>query len=103
MGFKYGIDFDADAIIKNIDRITDRIFKLLPSREEGEDWEAPLQNLILEVTGMKCLWIDQPKLFSLLCKLEALQTLTEDEDFLIFRKLIFECLDILSQIKKELT
>ena len=103
MGFKYRIDFDADAIIKNIDRITDRIFKLLPSREEGEDWEAPLQNLILEVTGMKCLWIDQPKLFSLLCKLEALQTLTEDEDFLIFRKLIFECLGILSQIKKELT
>lgn len=103
MDFKYGINFDADAIIKNIDRITDRIFKLLPSREEGEDWEAPLQNLILEVTGMKCLWIDQPKLFSLLCKLDALQTLTEDEDFLIFRKLIFECLGILSQIKKELT
>ena len=103
MGFKYDIDFDAEAIIKNIDRITDRIFKLLPSREEGGDWEAPLQNLVLEITGMKCLWIDQPRLFSLLCKLEALQTLTEDSDFLIFRKLIFECLGILSQIKKELT
>lgn len=100
--FKYDVEFEKEAVIKNLNRITDRIFKLLPSREEGGDWETPLQNLILEIVGMKRLWIDQPKLFSLLCKLEALQTLAEDGDFLIFRKMIFECLGILSQIKKEL-
>lgn len=99
---KYGIEFDNDAIIKNIDRITNQIFKLLPSREEGGDWETPLQNLILEITGMKSLWFDQVNLFSLLCRLEALLTLTEEDDFLAFRKLIFECLSLLNQIKKDL-
>ena len=99
---KYGIEFDNDAIIKNIDRITNQIFKLLPSREEGGDWETPLQNLILEITGMKSLWFDQVNLFSLLCRLEALLTLTEENDFLAFRKLIFECLSLLNQIKKDL-
>ena len=100
MVLKYDIEFDNDAVKKNLDRITNQIFKLLPSREEGGDWETPLQNLIYEVIGIKALWIDQPDLFSLLCRLEALLTLTEENDFLVFRKLIFECLGLLSQIKK---
>jgi hypothetical protein len=99
MVLKYNLEIDNDAIKKNIDRITNQIFKLLPSREEGGDWETPLQNLILEITGMKILWVDQPNLFSLLCRLEALSTLTEEDDFLAFRKLIFECLRLMNQIK----
>ena len=102
MVFKYDIEFDKDAVIKNINRITDRIFKLLPSREEGGDWETPLKNLILEIIGMDQLWVDQTNLFSLLCKLEALQTLTEENDFFTFRKLIFECLSLITQIKNEI-
>lgn len=100
MVFKYGLEFDKEAVENNIDRITNQIFKLLPSREEGEDWESPLQNLILEITGMKALWIDQVKLFSLLCRLEALLSLTDEDDFFAFRKLIFECLRIMNEIKK---
>jgi hypothetical protein len=100
MTFKYDLEFDKEAVINNIDRITNQIFKLLPSREEGEDWVTPLQNLILEITGMKALWIDQTRLFSLLCRLEALLSLTEEEDFLAFRKLIFECLRTLNEVKK---
>lgn len=102
MVFKYDVRFDEKAIIKNIDRITNQIFKLLPSREESGDWEAALQNIILEIVGMKILWIDQPRLFSLLCRLEALETLTDENEFFAFRKLIFECLSILNEIKKEL-
>ena len=100
MVLKYDIEFDNDAVKKNLDRITNQIFKLLPSREEGGDWETPLQNLIYEIIGIKALWIDQPDLFSLLCRLEALQVLTEEDDFLAFRKLIFECLGICNTIKK---
>lgn len=102
MVFKYDVRFDEKAIIKNIDRITNQIFKLLPSREENGDWETALQNIVLEIVGMKILWIDQPRLFSLLCRLEALGTLTDENEFLVFRKLIFECLSILNEIKKEL-
>ena len=100
MDFKYGLYFEKEAILSNIDRLTNQIFKLLPNREEGEDWVTPLQILILEITGMKALWVDQVKLFSLLCRLEALLSLTEEDDFLAFRKLIFECLRIMNDIKK---
>lgn len=100
MVIKYDIDIAADAIKENIGRITNQIFKLLPSREEGGDWETPLHNLILEVAGMNRLLVDQTLLFSLLCKMEALLTLTGEDDFLAFRKLIFECLGLMNSLKE---
>lgn len=99
MVLKYNINIDENAVKENIDRIINQIFKLLPSREEGGDWQTPLQNLILEVGGMNSLLSDHTILFSLLCKMEALTILTEDEDYLAFRKLIFECLGLLKQLK----
>lgn len=99
MVLKYDIEIAEDAIIENIDRIINQIFKLLPFREEGGDWETPLHNLILEVGGMNKLLNDQTILFSLLCKMEALTLLTKEEDYLSFRKLIFECLGLLKQLK----
>lgn len=99
MVLKYNIEIDNDAIIENIDRIINQVFKLLPSREEGGDWETPLHNLILEVGGMNRLLCDQTILFSLLCKMEGLTVLTSTEDYFAFRKLIFECLGLLKQLK----
>ena len=102
MIIKYGIEISTEAITKDIDRITNQIFKLLPSREEGGEWEAPLNNLILELGGMSELLKDQQlNLFILLCKLETLYQLKEEEDFFQFRRIIFECLSLLNQIKKE--
>ena len=97
---KYNIEFDDETVKKNLDRMTNQIFKLLPSREEGGDWQTPLQNLIWEIVGMKALLNDQIELFPLLCKLEALVSLTDEEDFFVFRKLIFECLSLLNSIKR---
>lgn len=99
MVLKYNIEIDNNAIIENIDRIINQIFKLLPLREEGGDWESPLHNLILEVGGMNRLFCDQTILFSLLCKMESLTVLTEEEDYFAFRKMIFECLGLLKQLK----
>lgn len=100
MILKYDVEIQDEAIIRNIDRITNQIFKLLPNREEGGEWKASLQNLIIEITGMNELLFDHTSLFSLLCKLEALLLLTEEDDFPIFRKIIFECLGLMNSLKK---
>ena len=100
MVIKYNVDIQQEAIIKNIDRVTNQIFKLLPLREEGGDWQTPLNNLILEMTGMAELLKDHTDLFSLLCKMESLLSLTEEDDFLSYRKIIFECLGLMNGIKK---
>lgn len=99
MVIKYNVEIHNEAILKNTERITNQIFKLLPSREEGGDWQTPLNNLTLEVAGMANLLEDHVNLFSLLCKMESLSTLTKEEDFLNFRKIIFECLGLMNDIK----
>lgn len=101
MIIKYGTDFDVEAIRANIKRLLNQIFKLLPSREEGSDWRLPLSSIIEELAGMdSLLMVQQDKFFSLLCRLEGLLSLTEEKDFAIYRKTIFECLNILEQINK---
>lgn len=100
MILKYDTEIQDEAIIKNINRITNQIFKLLPNREEGGDWKTPLQNLIVEIAGMDKMFIDHIDLFPLLCKLEALLTLDQEDDFFLFRKTIFECLGLMNELKK---
>ena len=100
MNIKYDTEIDNEAIEKNINRITNQIFKLLPNREEGNDWKTPLSNLIVEISGMSILLNDHTDLFQLMCKLEALKTLTKEDDFPMFRKIIFECLGLLNAVKK---
>lgn len=100
MVIKYNVNIDDEVVLQSLDRITNQIFKLLPLREEGSDWETPLNNLIVEVVGMDRLLEKQFYFFSLLCKMEALLTLTEENDFMQFRKVIFECLGLVNSIKK---
>lgn len=102
MLIKYNIEIDNLAIEKNIKRLINQLYKLLPNREEGIDWEKPLSTVIEELTGMNNLFFDQQDIFfCLLCKLEGLFTLTKEEDFFLFRRTIFECLNLLSELKKE--
>jgi hypothetical protein len=100
MVIKYNARIDNEAIVTNIERLTNQIFKLLPNREEGGDWKTPLQNLIIEIAGMDKLLLDHVNLFSLLCKLEALLDLDQEDDFFQFRKIIFECLGLMNGLKK---
>lgn len=102
METKYGIELDNQAIIINLKRITNQIYKLLPSREEGADWEKPLSTLLEEISGMNRVLVSQHEiLFPLLCKLEGLFILTQTEDFFLFRRTIFECLSLINDLVKQ--
>ena len=101
MIIKYNIDISESAIQSNLKRIINQVHKLLPMREEGSDWQKPLETLMEELKGMSKLLIGQQEIFfSLLCKLEGLFTLTQEEDFLQYRRTIFECLGLLNLLNK---
>lgn len=101
MDIKYNLTVEKEAVVKNIERLTNLIFKLLPLREEGGDWQTPLQNLIIEINGMSRILIDhQPILFSIVCRLEGLMELEGEDNFLLFRKTIFETLSALGKVKQ---
>lgn len=98
---KYNGKIDEKAILNNLKRITNQVYKLLPSREEGLDWRTPLTTILEELSGMYELFITkQDTLFLLLCKLEGLFLLQDDEDFFSYRRTIFECLYLIDTLSK---
>lgn len=52
MLLKYNIEIDNKIIRKRLQNLINQIYKLLPSREEGLDWEKPLETIIEEIAGM---------------------------------------------------
>lgn len=101
MIIKYNIDIDDSAIENSFKRFINQTYKLLPMREEGTDWTKPLNTLMEELSGIQRLFVgQQPLFFSLLSKLEGLFTLTEKEDFMNYRRTIFECLSLLSSLEE---
>jgi hypothetical protein len=98
---KNGIEIEEVAVHDNLKRIINQVYKLLPMREEGSNWEKPLDTLLEELKGMDRLLIGQHRtLFSLLCKMEGLFELTEQDDFERYRCTIFECLSLLNTIDR---
>lgn len=96
---KYNLEVNQQTFDLNLKRNINLIYKLLPMREEGSDWMKPLETIIEELVGMNRLLVDlQPTLFPIICKLEGLFSLTSEEDMLLFRRIIFECLSLLSKI-----
>ena len=90
-----------DAIIENLKKLINQVYKLLPNREEDIDWKTPLSTIIEELSGMDKLLLNfHDILFPLLCKLKGLYDLVEEEDFFLYRRTIFECLNLLSSLKE---
>ena len=101
MRIKYNANINNSAIEDNLHRLVNQVYKLLPNREEGIDWMKPLTTILEELTGMDRLLVDQHTLlFPLLCKLEGLFTFTEEDDFLEYRRTIFECLGLMNELIK---
>ena len=97
------IEIKDKAVMDNLKRLTNQIYKLLPNREEGLDWQSPLTTIIIEFSGMNKLFQNNHTvLFMLLCKLEGLLDLTKEEDFYLYRKTIFECLGLIQVLKENL-
>lgn len=92
---KYEIEFSQETIQKTIRRLTNQLWKLIPMRENDEDWYKQLQTVTLEIAGLNELFIS-PIFLQLLSKLEGLQI--KEVNFELYRKTIFECINILQEL-----
>lgn len=101
MLLKYDCEINNAAIAENLKRLLNQIYKLLPSREEGNDWNKPLETIVEELSGMSRLFTDHHKiLFSLISKLEGLFLLTKEDDFALYRRVIFDSLGLVGELIK---
>ena len=101
MILKYQLDIEQEAVTANLKRLTNQVYKLLPLREEGGDWARPLESIMEELAGMDRLFLGrQIILYKLMCKLEGLFILEEEDDFMTYRGVIFECLGLLGDLQR---
>ena len=92
---KYNIKIREEDCNKNVQRLTNQLWKLIPMREHEEDWGKQLETVILEIVGLDEIFIG-PSFIQLLSKLEGLRK--EDINFEFYRKTIFECISLLRGI-----
>lgn len=95
---KYLFDFPNEVIEKNITRLTNQMWKLIPMYENNEDWKKQLNTVIIEIAGLNEIFILEPQFLQLLSKLEGISII--EMNFSLYRKTVFECINLLQEIKK---
>lgn len=97
---KYGINFPSTVREQDLQRLINQLWKLIPMRENDEDWSGHLTVLIEEISGLVEIYKDRVEGLVLLSKLEGL---TSDvcEDFMVYRKTVFRCIDLLAQLIRD--
>lgn len=93
---KYNFDFPSNVIEMDVKRLTNQVWKLIPMREHAEDWQKQLDTVIIEIAGLNEIFIERPQFLQILSKLEGLK-LEADIDFFVYRKTVFEVLNLLQE------
>lgn len=68
-------------------------------RENEEDWQKQLDTVTLEVVGLNEIFLSFPQFLQLLSKLEGLRKM-EDLEFDLYRKTVFESINLLQEINR---
>ena len=87
--------FSDTTIHKDLQRLINQIWKLLPMRENNEDWQKQLGTVLNELYGLAAMLGDRLDLLILLSKLEGLP---KTEDFMTYRVAVFSAISILTEL-----
>ena len=93
---KYGYEFSVEEINKEIIRLTNQLWKLIPMRENNEDWNRQLETVIIDIAGKEEIFLHNSHFLQLLSKLEGLRIM--EVDFSLYRKTVFECINLINEL-----
>ena len=89
---KYNFEFELEDIKVNVRRLTNQLWKLIPMRENNEDWQKQLNTVIIEIAGLNEIF-KGPQFLQVLSKLEGLRVV--DINFDIYRRTVFESISLI--------
>ena len=91
---KYDFEFSIEIVEKEVKRLTNQLWKLIPMLENNEDWKKQLETVLIEIVGLNEVFNNKFYLLQLISKLEGLR-LVDDIQFNIYRKTVFEAISLL--------
>ena len=99
METKYQFEFPSEVIDRQITRLTNQLWKLIPMRENEENWEKQLNIVKIEIAGLNRIFLQTPQFLQILAKLEGISEI-ENMEFSDYRRTVFEVISLLQQLKK---
>ena len=67
--------------------------------EHEEDWQKQLDTVIIEIAGLNEIFLLEPQFLQILSTLEGLKVI-EGLEFQMYRKTIFEVINLLQEFKR---
>ena len=103
METKYdNLSINKEAIFDDLKRLVNQVWKLLPMRENNENWKKHLEGVILEFIGLQEIFVeDELDFLIVISKLEGIKN--SEIDFFQYRSEIFSIIHILGDKKNGLT
>ena len=95
---KYNYDIADTVVVTNVNRLTNQLWKLIPMRENEEDWQGHLETLVVEISGLNEVFQINNDFLKLISKLEGLRI--AETSFHIYRKTVFETISLLRGLSK---
>lgn len=95
----YDLKFDTELVRTDLRRLINQIWKLLPMRENEENWQKQLNIVLNELHGLHQLFGDQLDFLILLSKLEGLK---QTENFMTYRLAVFSSISLLTELANNL-
>lgn len=91
--------FSKNIIRTDVQRLVNQIWKLLPMKENDENWEVQLSSVLVELYGLHRVFGDQLNFLILITKLEGLKDV---DNFTIYRATVFSAISLLTLLAKDL-
>ena len=83
METKYNFSFTPDTFNADMRRLINQVWKLIPMKENEEDWQLHLNIILEEIAGLHELFASQINYF------------------MLYRKTVFRCIDLLGKLTHE--
>ena len=90
-----GFSFPDTIVGKDLHRLVNQIWKLLPMRENEENWQKQLNSVLNELYGLHYIFGDQLDFLILLSKLEGLK---DSDDFMTYRMVVFSAISLFTEL-----
>ena len=94
---KYNFLIDQKITVADVNRLTNQVWKIIPMKENNENWQEQLDNVIIEIAGLNEIFNSYISYLVLLSKLEGLKS-QEEVEFDAFRRTIFKCISLLREL-----
>lgn len=95
----HNYEISNELIKKDLRRLINQIWKLLPMRENNEDWQRQLESVLNELHGLHNIFGGQLNFLILLSKLEGLP---QTEEFMAYRTVVFSVISLLTEMTNKL-